>query len=136
METREFILQSRLDAQALEAWVEAGWLLPRQDGATRDFSEVDLARAQLIQDLGRLGANDEAIPVMLDLIDQVHGLRRTLRDLLSAIHAQPEAMRRWIVADLRTTALNRPDDDSAPAPASRALAARVRAAGPASMEKE
>jgi chaperone modulatory protein CbpM len=118
METREFILQSRLDAQALEAWVEAGWLLPRQDGATRDFSEVDLARAQLIQDLGRLGANDEAIPVILDLIDQVHGLRRTLRDLLSAIHAQPEAMRRWIVADLRTTGLNRPDDDSAPPPPS------------------
>src|ERR1700731_5216469 len=108
METREFILQSRLDAQALEAGVEAGWLLPRQHGATRDFSEVDLARAQLIQDLGRLGANDEAIPVILDLIDQVHGLRRTLRDLLSAIHAQPEATRRWIIADLRTAASKRP----------------------------
>jgi chaperone modulatory protein CbpM len=118
MEAREFILQSRLDAEVVEAWVEAGWLLPRQEGASRDFSEVDLARAQLIQDLGRLGANDEAIPVILDLIDQVHGLRRTLRDLLSAIHAQPEAMRRWIVADLRTTGLNRPDDDSAPPPPS------------------
>jgi len=118
MEAREFILQSRLDAEVVEAWVEAGWLLPRQEGATRDFSEVDLVRAQLIQDLGRLGANDEAIPVILDLIDQVHGLRRTLRDLLSAIHAQPEAMRRWIVADLRTTGLNRPNDDSAPAPPS------------------
>jgi chaperone modulatory protein CbpM len=89
METREFILQSRLDAQALEAWIEAGWLLPRQDGATRNFSEVDLARAQLIHDLEHLGVNDEAIPVILDLIDQVHGLRRTLRDVLSAIHAQP-----------------------------------------------
>ena len=118
MKTREFILQSRLDAQALEAWVEAGWLLPRQDGATRDFSEVDLARAQLIHDLGHLGANDEAIPVILDLIDQVHGLRRTLRDLLSALHAQPEAMRRWVMADLRTAELNRPDDDSAGMPPS------------------
>jgi chaperone modulatory protein CbpM len=118
MKTREFILQSRLDAQALEAWVEAGWLLPRQDGATRDFSEIDLARAQLIHDLGRLGANDEAIPVILDLIDQVHGLRRTLRDLLSALHAQPEAMRRWVMADLRTAELNRPDDDAAGMPSS------------------
>jgi chaperone modulatory protein CbpM len=119
METREFILQSRLDAKALEAWLEAGWLLPRQDGTTHDFSEVDLARAQLIQDLGRLGANDEAIPVILDLIDQVHGLRRTLRELLSAIHAQPEAMRRWIIADLRNAGQNPPDDDSAPTPASK-----------------
>ena len=30
METREFIVQSRLEAQALEAWVEAGCLLPRR----------------------------------------------------------------------------------------------------------
>ena len=118
METREFVSQSRLDAQSVEAWVEAGWLLPRQDGTTRDFSEVDLARAQLIHDLEHLGVNDEAIPVILDLIDQVHGLRRTLRDVLSAIHAQPEAMRRWIVADLRTAGLNRPADDSTQIPPS------------------
>src|SRR5260370_15923433 len=118
METREFILQSRLDAQSVEAWVEAGWLLPRQYGTTRDFSEVDLARAQLIQDLEHLGVNDEAIPVILDLIDQVHGLRRPLRDVLSAIHAQPEAMRRWIIADLRTAGLDRPADDSAQIPPS------------------
>jgi hypothetical protein len=48
--------------------------------------------------------------VILDLIDQLHGLRRTLRDVLSAIHAQPEAMRRWIVADLRAAVLDRADD--------------------------
>jgi chaperone modulatory protein CbpM len=113
METSEFIVQSRLDAQVLEAWVNAGWLLPRQDGSKRNFSDVDLARVQLIHDLERLGVNDEGIPVVLDLIDQMHGLRRTLRDLLSAIHAQPEAMRRWIVADLRTAVLGRPADESA-----------------------
>ncbi len=116
METREFIVQSRLDAQVLEAWVAAGWLLPRQDGATRDFSDVDLSRAQLIHDLEGLGVNDEGIPIILDLIDQVHGLRRMLRDLLSAIHAQPEAMRRWIIADLRSAAEavdpTRPQDEN------------------------
>jgi chaperone modulatory protein CbpM len=116
METREFVVQSRLDAQVLEAWIEAGWLLPRQDGDKRDFSDADLARAQLILDLEQLGVNDEAVPVILDLVDQVHGLRRTLRDLLSAIHAQPEAMRRWIIADLRTAASSRPTDDSAQPP--------------------
>jgi chaperone modulatory protein CbpM len=104
METRDFIMQARLDAQVVETWVAAGWLLPRQEGAQRDFSDVDLSRAQLIHDLEGLGVNDEGIPIILDLIDQVHGLRRTLRDLLSAIHAQPEAMRRWIVADLRSGA--------------------------------
>ena len=104
METREFIVQARLDAQVLETWIAAGWLLPRQHGSQRDFSDVDLSRAQLIQDLERLGANEESIPIILDLIDQVHGLRRMLRELMSAIHAQPEAMRRWIIADLRSAA--------------------------------
>ena len=118
METSEFIVQSRLEAQVLDAWVKAGWLLPRQDGSKREFSDVDLARAQLISDLERLGVNDEGIPVILDLVDQMHGLRRTLRDLLSAIHAQPEAMRRWIVADLRTTILRQPADDGAQPPLS------------------
>jgi chaperone modulatory protein CbpM len=59
--------------------------------------------------LERLGVNDEGIPVILDLVEQLHGLRRTLRDLLSAIHAQPEAMRRWIIADLRAAVLDRTD---------------------------
>ena len=118
METSEFIVQSRLGEQVLEAWVKAGWLLPRQDGSKRDFSDVDLARAQLIRDLESLGVNDEGIPVILNLVDQMHGLRRMLRDLLSAIRAQPEAMQRWIVADLRTAVLRRPADDSAQAPPS------------------
>jgi chaperone modulatory protein CbpM len=110
METEEFAAHVRLEAQVLQAWLDAGWLLPRRDGAKRDFSEVDLARARLIQDLEQLGVNDEGIPVILDLLDQLHGLRRTMRDILSAIHAQPEAMRRWIVADLRAAALDRADD--------------------------
>jgi chaperone modulatory protein CbpM len=110
METEEFAAHVRLEAEVLQAWLDAGWLLPRRDGAKRDFSEVDLARARLIQDLEQLGVNDEGIPVILDLLDQLHGLRRTMRDILSAIHAQPEAMRRWIVADLRAAALDRADD--------------------------
>ena len=118
METSEFIVQSRLGEQVLEAWVKAGWLLPRQVSSKRDFSDVDLARAQLIRDLESLGVNDEGIPVILDLVDQMNGLRRTLRDLLSAIRAQPEAMQRWIVADLRTAVLRWPADDSARAPPS------------------
>ena len=62
--------------------------------------------------------SDEGIPVILVLIDQLHGLRRTLRDLLSAIHAQPEAMRRWIVADLRAAVLDRTDGAAQEGPGS------------------
>ena len=118
METDEFVAHAPLGAEVLEAWIEAGWLLPRQDGAKRNFFDVDLARAHLIHDLERIGVNDEGIPVVLDLVDQLHGLRRTLRDLLSAIHAQPEAMRRWIVADLRAAVLDRTDGAAQEGPSS------------------
>jgi chaperone modulatory protein CbpM len=99
--TREFCLRARLGARMLGTWVEAGWLLPCRNGAGDRFSAIDLARARLIRDLKQdLGVNDAGIPVILDLVDQLHGLRRTLRELLSAIHAQSDTMRRQIAAEI------------------------------------
>ena len=73
---------TQFDAKAVELWIEAGWLLPQQEGESR-LSDVDLARAQLIHDLKHgLGVNDEGIPLILDLIDQLHGVRRVMRELL------------------------------------------------------
>jgi chaperone modulatory protein CbpM len=112
IETREFLLRARLDADVLEAWIEVGWLLPQED---KTFSEMDLARAQLIADLKHdLGVNDEGIAVILDLVDQVYGLRRTLRELLTSVHAQPEATRRQIAASLREAAEQIGNDEDAP----------------------
>ena len=46
------------------------------------FSEVDLARARLIRDLKvDLGVNDDGIAIVLHLLDQLHGLRRLLREM-------------------------------------------------------
>jgi len=103
MERREFLLAAHLEATTLEAWIEAGWLLPRDRGEGGTFSEIDLARAQLIRDLGELGVNEEGIPIILDLVDQLHGLRGVLRDLLSTIGAQPEGRRRQILSGIRDT---------------------------------
>jgi chaperone modulatory protein CbpM len=67
----------------LEAWVEAGWLMPPQRDPEPMFSDVDLARVQLIRDLrDDFGVNDEGVSVILHLVDQMHGLRRSMRDLL------------------------------------------------------
>jgi chaperone modulatory protein CbpM len=47
------------------------------------FSDLDLARAQLIRDLREdLGVNDEGIAVILHLLDQMHGLRASMQKLL------------------------------------------------------
>jgi chaperone modulatory protein CbpM len=91
MDGGEFLMRVRLDPQVLEAWIVAGWLMPRGRGAMREFADVDVARACLILDLRKLGVNDDGIPIVLDLVDQVHGLRRILRELLAAMNEQSSA---------------------------------------------
>jgi chaperone modulatory protein CbpM len=86
MKAHEFAL--RINTQTLNAWLEAGWLAPQRNDDGTHYSEVDLARAHLIEDLKDLGINDEGVPVILDLVDQLHGLRRVLRELLSTVKAQ------------------------------------------------
>ena len=106
MRTREFLLAARLDAAAVDAWVEAGWLMPRRDEEAHDFTDADVARARLIRDLQHdMGVNDEAIPIILDLIDQVHGLRQMLREVATAVCTQPDEMRARIVAEIRSVSL-------------------------------
>ena len=103
VETREFLLNAQLKADALEIWIDAGWLAPRDNGEGSYFSEVDLARVQLIHDLQDLGVNDDAVPVILDLVDQLHGLRRALRDVLSTVAAQAGTHRRPVSSGASAT---------------------------------
>ena len=108
METREFLLTAHLKAEALEAWIDAGWLAPRDNGEGRHFSEVDLARVQLIHDLQDLGVNDDAIPVILDLVDQLHGLRRVLREVVSTVAGQSGTARRHVASGASATHWHEP----------------------------
>ena len=110
MELREFVLQARIDANLLREWVQAGWLAPQRTDTAQHFSEVDLARAHLVRDLQQLGVNDEGIPVILDLVDQLHGLRRLVRELLLGIDAQPETARRQLVAGVHQAMSERAGD--------------------------
>jgi chaperone modulatory protein CbpM len=69
----------------VNAWIEAEWLLPVTARTGFDFSEADLARALLIQELkADFGVNDEGIAVALHLLDQLHGLRSLLKDIRAA----------------------------------------------------
>ena len=82
METQEFIGRSHLETRTLCAWVEAEWLVPVVSKKTFQFSEADLARARLIQDLKvDFGVNDEGIAIVLHLLDQLYGLRCLVRDI-------------------------------------------------------
>jgi chaperone modulatory protein CbpM len=83
--------------ERLRVWVQRGWVRPAQTGDKTHFTHADIARAALVQDLQDLmGLDDETVPLVLKLIDQVHGLRRELKMLLEAVDQQPDAVREQI----------------------------------------
>jgi chaperone modulatory protein CbpM len=80
---QEFLDRARLDRETLEVWIEEEWLVPSGTATGVAFSEADLVRAELIRDLMQdMGVNDEGVGVILNLLDQMHGLRRALADTL------------------------------------------------------
>jgi len=85
----EFLDRTQLDLETLEVWIEEEWLVPVATATDQAFSEADLARAKLIQELMQdLGVNEEGVGVILNLLDQVHGLRKALADTLQATRKQ------------------------------------------------
>jgi chaperone modulatory protein CbpM len=83
----------RLTVTRLRVWVRQGWIKPA-DQAEQSFSEADLARAALICNLeDQLGFAEEDVPVLLSLIDQIHGLRSELKGLLDVLDDLPDEVR-------------------------------------------
>lgn len=94
--------RSRVGDEQIRAWIDLQWVLPVERDGGWLFDEVDVARIKLISELrGDLEVNDEAVPVVLDLIDQTHSLRRALSDLHDAIEGLSEAARGELEAQLR-----------------------------------
>jgi chaperone modulatory protein CbpM len=71
---------ARYDEEMLRTWAAAGWISIEEHEVGGPLSEADEARCNLICDLRHvIGVNDEGIDVILNLLDQIHGLRRALR---------------------------------------------------------
>lgn len=87
-----------LRRETLHVWVERGWVMPeRSDRGGYRFHEIDIARVGLIYEFStELELDEDAMDVILPLLDQVHGLRHQLRRLANAVSAQPEDVRRRI----------------------------------------
>ncbi|SPL62668.1 chaperone modulator CbpM [Ochrobactrum soli] len=80
MTKREFLATSGLKGGTLEIWLRQEWIIPKRtaEGAVT-FSDADIARARLIKELKKdFGANDAGVDVILHLLDQLHGMRRSL----------------------------------------------------------
>jgi chaperone modulatory protein CbpM len=99
-ETELFALVEGLTSGELEICVSAGWVVPgAARSGVRQFLEIDVARLKLIRELRLdLALGDEAVPVVLKLLDQIHALRYQLHCLSDALATQPEDVRRAIRA--------------------------------------
>jgi chaperone modulatory protein CbpM len=64
----------------LQRWIAEGYVRPALTGGEAQFDEIDVERLRLILDLrDRLAVDEQALPVVLSLLDQVYALRRKLR---------------------------------------------------------
>ena len=80
-----------LERGELVRWVENRWILPEEASGRWVFHEVDVARVELIFDIRRdFAIDDEAMELVLGLLDQVYGLRRQMRRLCDAVATQPQ----------------------------------------------
>lgn len=85
----------------VERWVARGLLRPGVSGQGWTFETVDVARARLLSELADdMGFDEEAVETVVDLLDQVHTLRRQLDLLGQAIADQPDPVREAIAASL------------------------------------
>jgi chaperone modulatory protein CbpM len=86
----EFLSLSGIEHETLAVWIEQEWLLPSGPSAEPSFSDIDIARARFIRELlVDFGVNAEGVGVILNLLDQLHGMRRTLMELRQAMRTTP-----------------------------------------------
>ncbi|MFO1082897.1 MAG: chaperone modulator CbpM [Reyranellaceae bacterium] len=94
---------ARLTTVRIETWVRRGLLRPTGGHDEWQFEAVDVARAELLAELRDvLGFEEDSLETVVDLLDQVHTLRRQLDALGRAIAAQPPSVREQLAAILQS----------------------------------
>ena len=100
----DILARTQLERGQLVAWIEEGWIAPVKDNDRFLFDEIDAARVNFICELMRdMSIGEEAVPVVLSLVDQLNALRGTLKQVLLAAEELPDPARARIVAILQET---------------------------------
>ena len=110
IEEKELVeIIDRLEADALQHWIDLDWVRPQRDGVNVRFDALDVARIRLICELHyELRIEEDSMSVVLSLMDQLYRARRSLRTLVSAVEAQPEEVRARIATMLEAQETNSP----------------------------
>ncbi len=114
--TEVVMMVGRIEQAELVRWVELGWVAPNRSATTPAadtdllFSEVDIARIRMICDLRHdLVVEEETMPLVLSLLDQMYALRHQMNALTGAIQQQPGDVREAILRQLRAMSGPRSD---------------------------
>ena len=91
-----------LDADQLRRYIRAGVVVPVQSESGPLFRELDLARLSLLVDLTEgYHLDEEALGLVMSLVDQLHGLRGDMRAMLDAVAREPTETRLRLKAAIR-----------------------------------
>ena len=83
-----------IEETEVRSWIAEAWVHPEGGGAEFRFTETDVARVRLIRELRHdLAVEEETLPVVLSLLDQLYATRRRLRALSEAVAAEPAETR-------------------------------------------
>jgi chaperone modulatory protein CbpM len=78
----------------LIGFIEAEIIVPLHTDSGPVFRRVDLVRMELLCELCEsFSLNDDALSIIISLIDQLHGARNDLHAVLAAIEAEPADIR-------------------------------------------
>lgn len=90
---------AELSHEDLQAWIHEELIKPNEHQGTLLFDDVECARVQLICTLHYdMDVEVNALPIVMDLIDEVHEHRRQLRKLSNAVLAQDTEVRNAVLA--------------------------------------
>ena len=91
-----------LDRAQLDRYIRAGVVVPVQSETGPLFRELDLARLHLVVDLTEgYHLDEEALGLVMSLVDQLHGLRGDMRAMLDAVAREPTETRMRLKAAIR-----------------------------------
>ncbi len=101
---------ARLTRTRLKSFVELEIVSPLHTDGGLVYRQIDLVRLELLCELSEdFELEDDALCVIISLIDQLHGARGELRAVLAAIGSEPEEVRTRIGTALRDTGATGPD---------------------------
>lgn len=100
-------LLPELQRDDLDRWIRDALIEAAHENSGLAFSDIQFARVRLICTLRYdLDVEEETLPVVLDLLDQLHDTRARLHTLSQAVLAQDEEVRAAVL-DIVTEARRR-----------------------------